>query len=188
MANALAWLNDIMQWLGRWFPRLTLVLPTHRMVLCGLGGKASLRGPGLVMHWPITQKPIMVPVVTQSIELSSRCLWIKPDGSVFPKVSFYSVAVQFKVTDPVMAATRALSFHALVDNRVQSAIVSEWDRNTDLPMASIVRGATPEINSALAEYGITLERCDLTSSGDGIAHKALADWSYTDQQNGTRPE
>jgi regulator of protease activity HflC (stomatin/prohibitin superfamily) len=181
--NALAWLNDLVQWFGRWVPRLTLIEPTHRGVLFGPRGGARAVGPGLVLYWPISHALVLVPVTTQSLQLCSQVL---PGGGVerwMPCVTVCAAAIQIRVNDPVLAATRALNLHALIDNRA-SAAIARWRMEDRGVWAERVRD---DMKKELAEYGVVLERFDFTQFGEGVALKNISDWSYDDNQSGTRP-
>lgn len=183
MGTALTWLNDLIQWFGRWIPRLTLVQPTHRGVLFGPGGSARAVGPGLVMYWPMTHVLVEMPVTTQSVQL---CAQLLPDGGVnafVPHVRICAVAVQFRAHDPVVAATRSLHVHALVDNRAQASIAKHVDPSTTVWRERAVAALREE----LVPYGVTLERLDFTQHGTGVAIKSMTDWSYSDSASGTRP-
>lgn len=187
MTGALAWLNDVMQWLGRWVPRLTLVEPTHRGVLFGPRGSAQKRGPGLVLYWPITHALMLVPVTTQSVQINTQALPMKDDGLMIPRVLLCSAAIQFKVEDPVAFATRILHAHALVDNRTQAAIARHREEHGEDRKAWAL-AARAELSEELKIYGVVVERLDITQSGTGMALKNVSDWSYSDTVGGKRPD
>lgn len=212
-SSALTWLNDLAQWLGRWVPRLVLIEPTHRGVKFTWRGEAREVGCGLVLYWPMASKLVQVPVTTQSVQICSQWLPAHdpppplpaiPDAAyevharvgtvlpavvspsfadVIPTVLLCSVAVQFRVTRPVVAATRCLSLHALIDNRA-SAVVA---RHKQPDVVAWMREVERELAGVLEPFGAVLERVDLTSCGIGIAHKPLSDWHYADNENGQRP-
>src|SRR3954454_6857665 len=123
MSNALSFLNDLAQWLGRWVPRLVLIEVTHLGVLFGPRGTARLVGAGLRTYWPIAQNLLLVPVTTQSVQLYSQILPAPQNsGDIVPRVRVVSTAIQYRITDPLAFATKALSPHALVDNRAAAAV------------------------------------------------------------------
>lgn len=185
MTAALTWLNDLVQWLGRWIPRLVLIEPTHRGVLFGPRGSARAVGPGLVVYWPITHALFQLAVTTQSLQLTGQILPIpQVAGELLPRVMVCGVSVQFKVDDPVAAATRALHMHALIQNRVQAAIAAHYEVGPDRGWMEL---AEQEVAGILRPFGIVLERLDLAQHGAGMALKNLADWAYADNVNGTRP-
>jgi len=185
-ASALAWLNDLAQWFGRWFPRLVLIHPTHRGVRFGLKGAVKAVGPGLVVYWPIIHDLVQVPVTTISYQTTSQTLWLdSDDGGMVPTIAIVGNAVQFRVVDPIKAAVAVLHFHAIVDNRVQAAVAKHW--RGDLKDRSWCDLAHAEAAESLLPYGIELQRLDPTSLGRGCALKNLADWSYSDNVDGKRP-
>lgn len=184
MSGALTWLNDLAQWLGRWFPRLTLVHPTHQGVRFGLRGVTKSVGPGLVLYWPIIHDLIHIPITTISYQTCAQTLWLESVGPV-PHIAVVGTAVQFRVIDPIKAAVNALNFHAIVDNRVQAAISRHW--SGQLADRSWCAAARSEAAAALIEYGIDLQHLDVTNLGRGCALKNISDWSYSDSADGKRP-
>ena len=187
MTGALSWLNDLLQWLGRWVPRMVLIQPTHRGVRFGPTGKSCEVGPGLIVYWPITHIVINVPVTTQSLQLNAQALpaTVK-DGEIVPRVLLCAAAVQYRVSNAVRAATRALSLHALVDNRTQAAIARHVSLSEDTTAWS--RTVIRELRRELRPFGVVVERMDFTQNGTGVALKNVSDWNYTDRESGTRPD
>lgn len=185
MNNALSFLNDFAQWLGRWVPRLVLIEPTHRGVLFGPRGSAREVGPGLVCYWAITHALTMIPITTRSVQLSSQILPIESDALI-PRVLLCAAAVQFRVSDAVLAATKALHLHALVDNRASAAIVRHVDMRPNL--CDWAKAVCGELSDELKPYGVVIERLDFTQHGTGMALKNVADWNYSDNLEGSRPE
>jgi len=186
MTSALAFLNDLAQWLGRWIPRLVLIEPTHRGVLFGPRGSARQVGPGLVVYWPITHALVQVPVTTQSVQLSSQVLPLAAAAAgIVPHVLLCAAAVQFRVHDAVLTATKALHTHALIDNRAQAAVARHVGQRDDL--AAWAAAVVDELEMELRPFGVTLERLDFTQHGTGVALKNVSDWNYSDSAHGTRP-
>jgi hypothetical protein len=164
---------------------LVLVEPTHRGVLFGPRGSAREVGPGLVTYWPITHALTLVPVTTQSVQLSTQMM-VEERDSLLPCVLLCAVAVQFRSVDAVLTATRALNSHALVDNRVSAAIVRRAGMSGDL--AEWARVTALDLRQELASFGVFVERIDFTQFGVGVALKNLSDWNYSDSADGTRPK
>lgn len=215
-ANALAWLNDLMQWLGKWIPRLVLVHGTHRGVLFGPKGGVRQAGPGLVFYWPITHDMIEVPVTMQSIQLVSQMMPMKqldgipaiagidatemeqlvqfamtrtPGGS-FPQCVFVTLNVQFSITSPIKAATKVLYFHALVSNKASSCAMREWlagERNL-YGKTEWLDTAREKLTAELEGFGIKLECLELAGMAPGVAVKQMSDWTWSDTSTGTRPK
>ncbi len=186
--TAFAWLNELAQWFARWVPRLVLVEPTHRGVLFGPKGGSRKTGPGLVLFWPITHALTLVPITTQSVQLSSQVLPLKSDpATIIPRVLLVAVAIQFRVDEPVAFATKSLHAHALVDNRTAAAIARHFrPEETDLQAWALQ--AKADLLEELKPYGVVVERLDITQSGYGVALKNIADWNFSDHASGKRPE
>jgi hypothetical protein len=185
MTNALAWLNDLVQWLGRWIPRIVLIHPTHKGVRFGPKGGALAVGPGLVFYWPITHDLIQVPITTQSIQLNGQCLNIDSNATV-PKVALCTLNVQFSITDAVKASTRVLHFPALIMNRAQSIAAVHWKGDT--ADKKWIAAAAEQLEQEMVKYGIQIHALDIAGIGIGVALKNISDWSYADSSNGKRPE
>ncbi len=189
MSAALAWLNDLIQWLGRWIPRLVLIHPTHRGVKFGPRGRAVQVGPGLVVYWPITHDLLQVPVTTQSIQLCGQILPMPDAGAIVPRVAVCTLNVQFAIIDAVKAATKVLHFQALVSNRAHALAAEYWDSSGFVardPHAWI-RKAEADLREEMADYGIVLLSLDSTGVGIGVVLKNVSDWSYADTVDGKRP-
>lgn len=186
MNNALSFLNDLAVWLGRWVPRLVLIEPTHRGVLFGPRGSARELAPGLRVYWPIAQALVLVPITTQSVHLCPQMLPAESAGEIIPRVTLCATAIQFRVCDAVRFATKALSPHALIDNRSSAAVARHLDKRADLrAWASAV---VAELREEVQPFGIAVERLDFTGFATGVALKNVSDWNYGDAQTGKRPE
>ena len=78
MESAFAWIGAIVQWFGQFIPRLTIVDTTQGWVKFVRGKNVRNGGPGLVWHWPLLTKIVVMATVrdsiappTQTITLSS---------------------------------------------------------------------------------------------------------------------
>ena len=185
MTSALTWLNDLMQWLGRWIPRLVLIHPTHRGVRFGLKGSAVKVGPGLVLYWPITHEVVQVPITTQSMQLPGFILHMDSTGLI-PKVVICVLNIQFSITNAVKAATRILHFHALIQNRGQAIASLHW--KNDMRDREWVSTARIQFEQEMLEYGIRIVSMDIAGLGIGIVTKSVQDYGYNENTNGKRPE
>lgn len=185
MANALSFLNDLAQWIGRWIPRLVLIEPTHRGVLFGPRGGARELPPGLRIYWPITHVLVLVPVTTQSVQLSAQILPFDEHGEIIPRVLLCAAAIQFRVVDAVLLSTRALHAFGLVDNRATAAIARHMALRGD--QAAWALAVVTDLRDELEPFGVAVERLDFTQHGTGVALKNIADWSFSDTPSGTRP-
>lgn len=184
LSNALNWLNDLIQWFGKLIPRIVLIHPTHRGVRFGPSGKAVMVGPGVVVYWPIIFDLVQIPITTISYQSPGQVLPVE-STSMIPQIVACATAVQFRIEDPVLAATKALNFHAITDNRVQAAVARHWNGNVE--DRSWCEAALQEVRQVLEPYGIHIERLDVCQVGRGCTIKYISDWAYSDNVNGTRP-
>lgn len=178
--GALAWLNDLIQWLGRWIPRLELIHPTHRGVRFGPSGRAVEVGPGLVFYWPMTHDLVQVAVTAQSIQLCGQILPLPDDTGLLPRVALCTLNLQFQVTDVVKAATSILNFHALVGNRAQALATQYWCKAPNMTQPTWLTGVEQQLRSEMVPFGIDVKFIDAAGLGIGVALKNVADWSYAD--------
>jgi hypothetical protein len=186
MSNALSFLNDLAQWLGRWVPRLVLIEVTHLGVLFGPRGTARLVGAGLRTYWPIAQNLLLVPVTTQSVQLYSQILPAPQNsGDIVPRVRVVSTAIQYRITDPLAFATKALSPHALVDNRAAAAVARHARDDGDMQAWSAA--VLSDVRREVEPFGMAIERLDFTGFAIGVALKNLQDWTNDDNNAGKRP-
>jgi hypothetical protein len=189
MTGALSFLNDLAQWLGRWVPRLVLIEPTHRGVLFGPRGATRELQPGLRVYWPITHVLVLVPVTTQSLHLCSQMLppaAKAPRGEIVPRVRLVATAIQFRIVDAVLAATKALHTQAVIDNRTSAAVARHLAHSEDLQAWSAA--VIADLRRELQPFGVLVERLDFTGFATGIALKNVSDWNYADSVSGKRPE
>ena len=105
--SSFAWLNDLMIWISRWFPRLTLIRTTHRGVLFGRSGRVRELEPGLWCYWPIVSQLIKVDMTERSSLLSAQVIGNR----------LIAVAVVWRV----LAATSIVKKFRDVQSRVENA-------------------------------------------------------------------
>lgn len=74
MDAALGWIGQLVEWLGKLFPRWSIVRTTHRMIKFIGGKKIIVLGPGVHFWWPARTEIEMVPVARQADDLRSQTL------------------------------------------------------------------------------------------------------------------
>jgi hypothetical protein len=123
--NGFAWLNELMTWLARWVPRLTLVKATHKAVIFGPGGSVALRDAGLCCYWPITHVLQLIGMRTRSLELAGQ----------LHRGEVVSVVITWCVTDAVKAATSLADVEAFLDDRTQAALSNAHGSGAPAPIS-----------------------------------------------------
>lgn len=185
------WLGDLLKQIGRIFPRVSLVLPTHRGILFGPKGGATARGPGLVLWWPAFNELVKVNVVTRSFDVSPICLpllYTVREGNSklvnLPEVAICSLAVQFKVVDPKKMAMNVVSVLPLIDNRLQAAVSSKW--TGDITQAhGIVKKLYFQLqDEMLDKFGVYIERVDVVNLGKVVGTIALGHYMWSENTTG----
>ena len=173
--NALQWLNDLAQWVGRIFPRLTLIPPTHHGVMFGPKGGATSKGSGLVLWWPLLQLLEQVDVTVGSMDIAAVAVPGDHDGFL-PRVPIVSTVARWRIVNPVLAATAANDLKRLLDNTCQSAIGQHW---TGISAADgAVAAAFKDIKSELLrDFGIELLSLRRSHLGEAVAVLQLNDWT-----------
>ena len=74
METAFAWLGEIMNWFGKWFPRLLIVRSTHAGVRFRHGKKPEALMPGLRVYWPLVTEVDIIPTARQTHNLPTQAL------------------------------------------------------------------------------------------------------------------
>ncbi len=101
METAFAWLGEIMNWIGKWFPRLVIVRSTHAGVRFRHGSKASALNPGLRVYWPLVTEIEVIPTARQTHNLPTQAL-LTSDG----KKVVVSGVVVYAINDVVATIAR----------------------------------------------------------------------------------
>ena len=164
--NAFAWLNNLMEWFGRLFPRLVLIRATHRGVLFKPRGRVRELCPGLWWYWPITSE-------LQKISMQERATLTS--AQVVGHCRLVAVTVVWRVKDAKAVATRYRQFEARVTNeaRVQVNRKGVDMRAVAQAMAEIFADEVEilDVGPASDGFGIGLKNFDDT---------AVRDWNDID--------
>ena len=101
METAFAWLGEIMNWFGKWFPRLLIVRSTHAGVRFRHGKKPEALMPGLRVYWPLVTEVDIIPTARQTHNLPTQAL-MTSDG----KKVVVSGAVVYRIADVLATIAR----------------------------------------------------------------------------------
>lgn len=80
--NALDWIGQIADWIGRFIPRWEIVETTHGAVKFVKGARVVALGPGVHWFWPITTEFVSYPVARQAVNLRSQTLCSTDNKSI----------------------------------------------------------------------------------------------------------
>jgi regulator of protease activity HflC (stomatin/prohibitin superfamily) len=79
MSEAFAWLGQIIEWFGKFVPRLVIINATLGGVKFIRGAKIRALGPGLHVYWPLITELHTYPTVRQADDLRSQTI-VTSDG------------------------------------------------------------------------------------------------------------
>ena len=80
--NALDWIGQIADWIGRFIPRWEIIETTHGAVKWVKGSRVVPLGPGVHWFWPITTKFCSFPTARQAINLRTQNFCTTDDKTV----------------------------------------------------------------------------------------------------------
>jgi regulator of protease activity HflC (stomatin/prohibitin superfamily) len=72
MEGALAWIGQLAEWIGRFFPRWQIVTSTHGGVKFVRGARVVPLAPGMHWFWPLTTELLLYPTARQAVDLRSQ--------------------------------------------------------------------------------------------------------------------
>jgi regulator of protease activity HflC (stomatin/prohibitin superfamily) len=72
--GAFGWISQIIDWLGRWIPRILIVDTTHAAVKFVWGKNAIPLGPGWYLWWPISTLVTVYPTARQACDLKAQTI------------------------------------------------------------------------------------------------------------------
>ena len=179
MDSALAWIGQIAQWIGQWFPRWqTLDMTQGAIKTRGSFFKPGVEvvacGPGLHWFWPATTRWEEYPTSFQTDNLPSQTVETKDGASVtLGGMIAYRVSDVAKLlttcASPVMAIrTVALPAIHLVASRMDWEDLKEEQRKTTLNTK--LRNA---VKKRLEELGIDVESVELTDMTRVRAYRVI---------------
>lgn len=82
MEGALAWISELVQWVGRFVPRWVIVDTTKGAVKFVRGRRVQALGPGLWWYWPATTNLTIYPTARQAVDLRTQTIVTKDDRSI----------------------------------------------------------------------------------------------------------
>lgn len=163
--SGLTWLNDLMVWLARWVPRLTLIRSTHVGVLFGPRGRVRLVPASLFCYWPITHELQLVAMRERSLELAAQ---LHAGDAV-------SIVIGWRVVDAVKAATSLTDAEAYLDDRAQSALSAFYSSSRE--SREICAEMLTRLRGEFAGRGIDVQWVDVAQRSWVLPLKNLNDYA-----------
>lgn len=162
MVNGLAWLNDLMVWLGRWVPRILLVRASHEGVRFGMGGAVVRLKPGVHVYWPIVQEVQLVSMALRSIETSGQVIDSK----------MTSLVILYRISDAVRVTRDLFDARAQIDMRVKAHAAA---------LAADPNQVLQAIRQEFEPLGITIDSIAVTQRSWCLPIKNMNEWGQHEQ-------
>lgn len=163
--SGLTWLNDLMVWLARWVPRLTLIKAGNSGVMFGLHGSVQDREPGLRFWWPITQDLKIVSTRVRTTEVATQL-----HGS-----EAISLVMLFRIRTPKTTLMTLDDVFSVIDDRTQAHLSGCYRPGIDSQQLCL------EVFNAMRDefdsYGVDIEAVDIAQRGFIIPIKMLSDYA-----------
>ncbi len=163
--NGLTWLNDLMTWLARWIPRLTLIPATNTGVLFGPRGAVRACPPGLIVYWPITHQLKIVSTLWRTIEISGQ----------LNQREILSLVIIWRIADALAAILRFNDATAFLDDRAQAALAVAYDPHHSNDQIEAIAHA--RLCADFGDHGVIIERVSVSQRGQVRAIKLVNDWA-----------
>jgi regulator of protease activity HflC (stomatin/prohibitin superfamily) len=168
MASAFAWIGQIVEWLGQFFPRWLVVENTHGGVktigsFFRRGTKIVAVGPGLVWFWPATTRLEIFPTCFQTDNLPSQTIETSDGTSVVVggMISYRVADVARLLTElhsPVMAI-RTVALPAIH----RTTCRMEWEElKREQRAGTLNTKLRNSVRGTLRELGVEVESLELT--------------------------
>lgn len=163
MGDALAWVGQVFEWLGKFIPRWEIVEVQVQGVKYVGGKKVVICPPGIHWWWPVTTKWETHQVVRQADELQSQTIVTADDKTIA-----VSGLLVYRVTDLATLVTNAYAPMELVQDIALTAVHDVCCSMTWEELKGEQRKGTLDTklrNAAknqLKEYGVDVVKCMLT--------------------------
>lgn len=163
--TGLTWLNDLMLWFGRWFPRLVLVQAGNVGVWYGLAGRIKTVQPGLCIYWPITSNLVVVSTRERTSEIASQL----HGGEVVALILTYTI------TDAERILLHFNDIFSQLDDRLQDHLARAY--SPEASNETICEQVKEAMWQDFGPFGVAIHRVNVAQRGRVIALKNLNDWA-----------
>lgn len=162
MTNLFEWLGDIIEWFGKFIPRMEIIRSTHKAVKFVRGKNLKSVEPGLCVYWPLVTELDIIPAERQTKNLPPQRLTTKDDIRVV-----CAAIVVFKVVDQLRAVGKSWDYEDTIRDISMGAIASIiMDTNYD----TLRKGNPSEVGEELTKlcrkrlrrFGIGIYSCFIT--------------------------
>jgi regulator of protease activity HflC (stomatin/prohibitin superfamily) len=163
MDSALAWIGQLAEWLGRFFPRWQIITKTHGGVKFVRGAKVVPLGPGIHWFWPLVTELLIYPTARQAVDLRSQTFVTADDKTIA-----VGGLIVYEVKDIAAILGHTFDPDETIRDITAAAIhdvccVKRWDELREgLRSGSLDRELRKEAAKGLDGYGVRVLRTTLT--------------------------
>lgn len=169
MTSGLAWLNDLMVWLGRWFPRLILIKKTHVGVKFGRAGAVTSLPPGLYWYWPITSTVELIATTIRTDEISAQLIGRE----------VVSTATAYRIRCPKSAMLVFNDVFSQMDDRTQALLTKNYA--SDKSNGEIAALVLEDMRAEFEPHGVDILSVSVVQRGRAFPLKNIGDWARHSQ-------
>lgn len=175
MDNAFAWIGAIVEWFGKFIPRVVIVKSTHGGVKFVYGRKVKRMGPGVHIFWPLVTEILQLPTARTTHNLVTQTLLTKDGRQVV-----VGVVVVYSITDVVLALSEVWDVSDAVSDIAQCAVVGVMAGNDfDIIVKGICSDIEQELTKATRErlktFGIKVHKCSITDFSPCQVYRVISD-------------
>ena len=158
---ALEWVGAIVEWFGKFIPRILHIKATEEGVLYT---RASFKkmGPGIHIYLPLWSDYYTFPVKRNTLDLPAQILITLDDKSIY-----IEVAVVYSIQDIVKALVETYDLEDTIrdvaQGSVKNIIVSSTFEKLKNEQESIDMSLTEELREELFSYGIDVKKVFITN-------------------------
>jgi len=175
MESAFSWLNQLIQAIFQFFPRIVVVRSTHGGVKWVRGKYVKLLTPGLHIYWPLVTDVEVIVTARQTLAIPDQVMATK-DG----KKAVVKTLVVYKIPDPVRAIGKMnWDVDTTINDLTQSAVAKVIANHTyeeimaGIRDESLTKTLTHATRRELRQFGVHISRCKLVDFADCKVYKLL---------------
>jgi regulator of protease activity HflC (stomatin/prohibitin superfamily) len=169
MESAFAWLNQLIEAVFRFCPRIVIVRATHAGVKWVHGWKVKAMPPGLHWYWPLTTEVEVLVTARQTLSIPDQVLTTK-DGK---KVTVKTLVV-YKIRDVVQAIGKVnWDVDVTINDLTQATVVGVVATHT---YDEIMKGIADQTLTTTLTHAV---RKELRQFGVHVVRSKLVDFAET---------
>lgn len=174
MEGALAWIGQIAEWIGRFFPRWIILDTTQGAVKFVRGHSPIALGSGVHWYWPVTTTLTEYPTAYQADRLPSQTIVTTDDKTII-----LGAMISYSVTDILPLVAHTHSAITTVKNLAMTAVHDvccrmSWEElKTEQRRGTLDTKLRNRAQRLLEGYGVKVEQLMLIDLAPARALKVL---------------